>query len=45
MSFYTYNQNNSGGSFTGPAKNVIIEASSADVANAIAEDRGLYLMV
>ena len=42
MSFYTYNQNNSGGSFTGPAKYVVIEASSANVANAIAEDHGLY---
>lgn len=42
MSFYTYHQNNSGGSFTGPAKYVIVEASSANVANAIAEDHGLY---
>jgi hypothetical protein len=43
--FYTFNQNNSGGSFI---KNdtvceyVIIEADSAGEANDIAEDKGIY---
>ncbi len=40
--FYTYTQNNSGGRFTKPSKYFIVEASSANVANAIAEDNGLY---
>ncbi len=40
--FYTYNQNNSGGRFTKPSKYFIVEANSANVANAIAEDNGLY---
>lgn len=40
--FYTYNQNNSGGSFVGP-QYVIIEADSPKEADSIAEDRaGLY---
>lgn len=47
MSFYTFNQNNTGGtfSFRPDAKishYVIIEASSADEANSRAEDIGLY---
>lgn len=42
MKFYTYSQNNSGGTFCNPAKYVIVEAPSAHVANAIAEDNGLY---
>lgn len=45
--FFTYNQNNSGGSFTydkvwGISEYVIIEADSADEANDIAEGIGLY---
>lgn len=40
--FYTYRQNNSGGFFTEPAVNVIIEAKNADHANDIAESKGLY---
>jgi hypothetical protein len=40
--FYTYRQNNSGGRFIGPALYVIVEANSRNVANAIAEDNGLY---
>lgn len=42
MAFFTYSQNNSGGVFCEPAKYVIIEADSADEANRIAEDNGLY---
>lgn len=47
MSFYSYNQNNSGGSFTfeptrGISHHVVIEAESADQANKIAEGIGLY---
>lgn len=43
--FYTFNQNNSGGSFIEDdrvAQYVIIEANSADAANALAEVYGLY---
>lgn len=40
--FYTYHQNNSGGSFKGPAINVIIEADSAFDADRRAEEHGLY---
>ena len=40
--FYTYRQNNSGGSFCGPAMYVIIEATSENEANRLAEDLGLY---
>lgn len=45
MPFFQYTQNNSGGSFDmsqDVAHFVIVEASSANVANAIAEDKGLY---
>lgn len=43
--FYTFNQNNSGGSFImndNVAHFVIIEAESADAANTKAEDIGIY---
>lgn len=43
--FYTYDQNNSGGSFDvddNVSEYVIIEAKSADHANKIAEDIGIY---
>lgn len=47
MKFYTFNQNNSGGSFDfdeekGITHFVIIEAESADAANEIAESKGVY---
>ena len=42
MPFYEYNQNNSGGSFTGPAMYVLVEANNADEANYRAEQNGLY---
>jgi hypothetical protein len=42
MAFYSYIQNNSGGSFTGPASAVIIEATSADEANEIVQRHGVY---
>ena len=40
--FYTFHQNNTGGSWAGPAHYVIIEADSAREANDIAVDHGLY---
>ena len=40
--FFTFNQNNSGGRWIGPAKFVIIEAENAETANALAEVKGLY---
>jgi hypothetical protein len=40
--FFEFHQNNTGGSFTGPAHYVIVEADSAHEANEIAEDLGLY---
>lgn len=40
--FYTFNQNNSGGRFAGPAKHVIIEADSADEACEIATNHDVY---
>lgn len=40
--FYTYIQNNTGGHFTGPAKTVVVEASSSSEANDIAQRNGLY---
>ena len=40
--FYTYRQNNSGGSWTGPAKYVIVEATSALDADKRAQTKGLY---
>ena len=42
MKFYTYNQNNSGGAFTDPAKYVIIEADSPEEADERAEEHDLY---
>lgn len=41
MAFFTFHQNNSGGSFFGP-EYVIIEADSADEANEIAMDHDVY---
>ena len=43
--FYTYDQNNSGGSFVVDDRvtyTVIVEADSAEEADRIAEDRGIY---
>ena len=40
--YYLYEQNNSGGVFTEPAKNVIVKASSYSEANRIAEENGVY---
>ena len=40
--FYTYDQTNSGGTYTGPAACVIVEADSAWQANAIARKHGVY---
>ena len=40
--FYNFRQNNSGGSFSGPALNVIVEAWNAEDANSRAESVGLY---
>lgn len=45
MKWFQYKQNNSGGSFTvdtNVAHNVLIQANSADEADSIAEDVGLY---
>lgn len=41
MKYYTFDQNNSGGVFEGPHY-VIIQAPSAQVANVLAEDHGVY---
>lgn len=40
--FYTYTQNNSGGTFIGPAHYVIVEAMSMDDAETIAEKNEIY---
>jgi hypothetical protein len=40
--FFTFNQNNSGGRFRGPAYYVIIEADTPTEANNIAENHGVY---
>ena len=40
--YYLYEQNNSGGVFSEPAKNVLIQAKSAKEANRIAEANGVY---
>lgn len=40
--YYLYSQNNSGGAFTAPAKNVIIQAQSFKEANETAELNGIY---
>lgn len=41
MSFFTFKQNNSGGTWKGPLV-VIVEANNADAANTIAERFGVY---
>lgn len=40
--FYTYRQNNTGGSFTKPAINLVIEAEDASEADLIAVEAGAY---
>lgn len=40
--FYTYTQNNSGGSFISPAIHVIIEAENSSEADSIAQYNGIY---
>lgn len=40
--FFEYTQNNSGGLFSGPALNVIVEADSGTQANERAEEVGVY---
>jgi len=40
--FFHYHQNNSGGSFSSPAINVVVEAISAKDADSRAENIGLY---
>ncbi len=40
--FFTFIQNNSGGSFRSPATYVIIEAQNASEANSLAETVGVY---
>lgn len=42
MKWYSFRQNNSGGRWHAPAIQVFIQAPSARVANALAEDYGLY---
>ena len=42
MKFFDFRQNNSGGSFTGPAVYVVVEAENATDANKRAENVGLY---
>lgn len=42
MTYYTYRQNNSGGSFSDPAINVVIKADSPAEADAIAITKGIY---
>lgn len=47
MKYYTFNQNNSGGSFIVDEKSgidviVVIEAATAEQANLIAKDKGIY---
>lgn len=42
MTFYKYDQNNSGGSFIGPAIQVFIEANSPEEANKIAIQNDIY---
>lgn len=41
MKYYTFHQNNSGGSWSGP-RYVIVQATSARFANIIAQDHGVY---
>jgi len=42
MKLYQFRQNNTGGSFTGPAISVYIEADNAEDANNIALDNDIY---
>jgi hypothetical protein len=42
MRWWQFAQNNSGGSFAGPAHLVFVEAQSADEADDIAKDHGMY---
>ena len=42
MKFYEFRQNNSGGSFSGPAIAVYIEANNSDEADRIAQTKGIY---
>lgn len=40
--YYVFHQNNTGGIFENPAKNVIVKAESIEEANKIAESNGVY---
>ncbi len=42
MPFWTYSQNNSGGTFQRPALYVVVEANDVEEANYRAEELGLY---
>ena len=42
MTYYTYRQNNSGGSFVSPAMNVVIKAETPEQADTIAIANGIY---
>jgi hypothetical protein len=42
MTYYNYRQNNSGGSFSDPALNVVVKANSPAEADAIAITKGIY---
>lgn len=42
MTYYTYRQNNSGGSFTTPAINLVVKADSKEQAEVIALANGVY---
>lgn len=41
MKWYHFSQNNSGGEFVGP-RHVFVQAPNASVANAMAQDHGVY---
>ena len=40
--FYLYNQNNSGGFYSPPAQNIIVEADNAERADYLAQTAGVY---
>lgn len=40
--YYVFSQNNTGGVFKSPAKNVIVQALSTELANSIAKNNGVY---
>jgi len=42
MGFFTFSQNNSGGSYDGDFRYIIIQARNADWANDLALDHGIY---